>query len=100
MPQIPVGQSSLAHLLLDGQADLFLAYYSSCQETLRVASSLQVLELLPDLAVTADFGLTILAGAAPMAAALALYILSQEGQTIQARHGFDAPLIPASPVRQ
>jgi ABC-type molybdate transport system substrate-binding protein len=99
MPQIPAGQSALAHFLLSGQADLFLAYHSACRETLRVAPSLQMVELPPELAVAADFGLTVLAAAAPLAATLALHILSQEGQTILAEHGFGTPLLAASPVR-
>jgi ABC-type molybdate transport system substrate-binding protein len=100
MPQIPAGQSVLAYLLLEGkQADLFLAYGSSCQETVRVAPALQVVELPSELAVEATFGLTVLAGAAPPAATLALFILSQEGQTILAQHGFVAPLLLAPPVR-
>jgi ABC-type molybdate transport system substrate-binding protein len=98
MPPIPPGQSPLAYLLQEGrQADLFLAYTSICQETQRAAPALQVVALPPDLAVEADFGLTVLADAAPAAAALALFILSQEGQEILAAHGFAAPLLRASP---
>jgi ABC-type molybdate transport system substrate-binding protein len=100
LPRIPAGQSPLAYLLQEGkQADLFLAYYSICQETVRVAPALQVVELPAELAVAADFGLTLPAGAAPAAATLALFILSQEGQTMLAQHGFAAPLLRASPDR-
>jgi ABC-type molybdate transport system substrate-binding protein len=94
MPSIPAGQSALAYFLQEGrQADFFLAYYSICQETVRVAPALQLIELPAELAVQAAFGLTVLMDAAPAAATLALFILSQEGQTILARHGFDSPLL-------
>jgi ABC-type molybdate transport system substrate-binding protein len=100
MPQIPAGYSALAYFLQEGkQTDIFLAYYSICQETLRVAPALQVVELPAELAVGAEFGLTVLADASPVAATLALFILAQEGQAILADHGFDAPLLIEAPTR-
>jgi ABC-type molybdate transport system substrate-binding protein len=94
MPQIPAGQSALAYLLQEGQqADLFLAYYSACQETLRAAPTLQLVELPAELSMEATFGLTVPRDADAAAGTLALFILSQEGQAILARHGFDAPLL-------
>ncbi len=50
--------------------------------------------LPPELAVGADYGLTVIAGAPPPAYQFALFILSVEGQRILARHGFAAPALP------
>ena len=48
--------------------------------------------MLPnDLAVGADYGLTVIDGADPVAQQLVRFILSSKGQGIFARHGFEAP---------
>jgi ABC-type molybdate transport system substrate-binding protein len=50
---------------------------------------------LPDaLAVSADYGLTVMADASPGAYRFALFILSPEGQRILAAYGFSAPNLP------
>lgn len=50
---------------------------------------------LPDnLAVGADYGLTVMATASPAAYRFAMYILSGDGQRILANHGFAAPGVP------
>jgi molybdate transport system substrate-binding protein len=46
------------------------------------------------LAVSADYGLTVMADASPAASQFALFILSPEGQRILASHGFSAPNLP------
>jgi hypothetical protein len=55
----------------------------------------RVVELPPELAIGAEYGLTLLEAAAASrpAAALALYILSSDGQGILRKHGFDARLL-------
>jgi molybdate transport system substrate-binding protein len=53
---------------------------------------LQTVELPPFRAVTADYGMTVLAGAKPDASRLALFILSPAGQKILAGSGFSAPM--------
>jgi hypothetical protein len=51
---------------------------------------------VPDvLQVGPEYGLTILKGARPAAADLALYILSPDGQALLARHGFGPVGLPA-----
>lgn len=45
----------------------------------------------------ADYGLTVLPTRNERAAALALFVLSQEGQKILSRNGFDAPLFSPGP---
>jgi molybdate transport system substrate-binding protein len=56
---------------------------------------INTVELPPELAVSADYGLTVLKSASQeRAAQFALFILSPTGQKILAEHGFDAPLQP------
>jgi molybdate transport system substrate-binding protein len=50
---------------------------------------------LPDaLAVSADYGSTVMADASPGANQFALFILSTKGQRILASYGFLAPNLP------
>jgi ABC-type molybdate transport system substrate-binding protein len=56
---------------------------------------INTVELPAELAVTADYGLTVLKSAnQERGAQFALFILSPTGQKILAEHGFDAPLQP------
>jgi len=94
-PRPPDGQSVYAWYVLEGRADLFLAYCTAGHEAVAEAPGISVVELPPELAVGADYGLTVLQAADPKAALpLVLYMLSAEGQAILARYGFDAPLLP------
>jgi ABC-type molybdate transport system substrate-binding protein len=94
--RVAPGTHPLVSLILEtGQAELFLAYRPLAQAARRAAPSLQLVDLPAELAVEASFGLTVLAGAAPETATLALFILSAAGQAILAQHGFDAPLLPS-----
>ena len=94
-PRPPDGRSVYAWHVLEGRADLFLAYCTAGREAAAEAPGVTVVELPPELAVGAEYGLTVLQ-AANMQAALpfVLYILSAEGQAILASYGFDAPLSP------
>jgi ABC-type molybdate transport system substrate-binding protein len=50
---------------------------------------------MPDeLAVGADYGLTVIVGASPQAYQLAMFIMSVDGQRVLAKHGFTAPALP------
>jgi len=91
----PNGRSVYAWHLLEGRADLFLAYCTAGREAVAEAPGLMLVELPPELAVGAEYGLTVLRAANAQAAVLfVLYVLSPDGQAILARHGFDAPLAP------
>jgi len=94
-PRAPGGRSVYAWHVLEGRADLFLAYCTAGREAAAEAPGLTVIELPPELAVGADYGLTVLRTANTQAAiSFVLYLLSAEGQAILARYGFDAPLSP------
>jgi ABC-type molybdate transport system substrate-binding protein len=55
---------------------------------------LQNISLPETLAVGADYGLTVMNDSPPQAYALAMFILSGDGQRILERHGFSAPALP------
>ena len=94
-PLPPDGRSVYAWHIVEGRADLFLAYCTAGREAVAEAPGLTLVELPPELAVGADYGLTVLRAANTQAAVpFVFYILSAEGQAILARHGFDAPLAP------
>ena len=94
-PAPPPGRSVYAWHVLEGRADVFLAYCTAAREAAAEAPFLQILDLPPELAVGAEYGLTVLRGADPrVALPFALYVLSPDGQATLARHGFDAPLAP------
>jgi molybdate transport system substrate-binding protein len=54
---------------------------------------ISTVELPPELAITASYGMTMLKSAHPEAARLAMFILSPAGQRILMANGFDAPLL-------
>jgi len=92
-PRPPDGRSVYAWHVLEGRADLFLAYCTAGREAAAEAPGITVVEMPPELAVGAEYGLTVLrAGNAQAALPLVLYMLSKDGQAILARYGFDAPL--------
>ncbi|WP_246275566.1 substrate-binding domain-containing protein, partial [Brasilonema bromeliae] len=91
-PPVPDGKNSLVYFLEETkQADVFLAYYTSAISrrldasriaALETAPDLQLVELPDNLAVKADYGLTVLKDASPDGKKLAEYILSPFGQKI------------------
>ncbi len=95
-PPVPAGQNSLVYFI-EGthQADVFLAYQSSAAAALAIAPDLQVIDLPSDLAVTGDYGLTVLNGTDPGTGALEQYLLSPAGQAVLASYGF-GPAMPAT----
>jgi molybdate transport system substrate-binding protein len=92
----PVGRNAYAWHLTEGRADLFLAYCTGARDAQKEIPGLQIIALPDALAVSADYGLTVIAGASPGAYQFALFILSTEGQRILASYGFSAPNLPNS----
>jgi ABC-type molybdate transport system substrate-binding protein len=94
-PAPSAGRSLYAMLVERGDADLFLTYCTNAVQAQREVPALKIVALPPDLAVSADYGLTVLNTARPEAARFALYLLSPAGQAIFAQHGFAAVALPA-----
>jgi ABC-type molybdate transport system substrate-binding protein len=90
-PAAPEGRTIYSVLLEQGDADMFLAYCTSAQSARTENPGQQVIALPETLAVGADYGLTVVAGASPAAYRFALFILSPEAQRIFTKHGFTAP---------
>jgi len=87
----PEGANPLAWMLGHGQADLFIAYCSGGKAVLDQLPGAASVEMPADLAVTPQFGLTVLSGGSPSAARFALFMLSRTGREILVRNGFEAP---------
>ncbi len=96
-PRPPPGKGVYAWNLEEKRADLFLIYCTNARGTAKDLAGTTIVELPPNLAITADYGLTVLrTGDAAKELALLSFILAPEGQAILAQHGFDAPLLPAA----
>jgi molybdate transport system substrate-binding protein len=89
----PADVSVLAWHLREARADIFLGYCSAGADFSKDLPGATVVNLPPELATGADYGLTLLPTKNEQAAAFALFILSREGQKILAQNGFDAPLL-------
>jgi molybdenum ABC transporter molybdate-binding protein len=93
-PPPPKDRSAYAHAMASGQADLFLTYCTNASQARAEVPGLQIVAIPDDLAVGADYGLTVIVGARREAERLAQFVLSAAGQSILARHGFTAVTQP------
>lgn len=87
----PEGRNQYAWVMTENRADLFLTYCTNAVLARRDTGALRIVPVPDELAVGADYGLSILTPDHPAATRLALYILSPPGQRILADYGFDAP---------
>ncbi|MGA8261556.1 MAG: molybdate ABC transporter substrate-binding protein [Arenicellales bacterium] len=90
----PNVNSPYAHVVSTGQADIFLTYCTNAVLAGKEVPSLQVVQVPEELAVGADYGLTVIGTPRPEALRFALFILSTSGQQILQRHGFTAVGLP------
>jgi ABC-type molybdate transport system substrate-binding protein len=90
----PAGRNAYGWHIAEGRADIFLAYCTAARDAQKQYAELQMIALPDELAVSADYGLTVMADASPGAHRFALFILSSEGQRILASYGFSAPNLP------
>jgi len=93
-PTAPAGRTVYGMLIAEGKADLFLTYCTNAMEAKKEVTGAQIVALPDELAVGADYGLTVIANASPDAYRFAMSILSADGQRILAKHGFSAPALP------
>ncbi|WP_216595032.1 molybdate ABC transporter substrate-binding protein [Collimonas arenae] len=88
-PPVPAGQDAVKYFLEHKQADAFIGYCSS-RQTVPDARFTKV-ELPAELAISADFGLTVLnpnTGSHDAAYRFALFLLSPQAQQIFVNYGF------------
>ncbi len=90
----PAGRNGYGWHIAEGRADIFLAYCTAARDAQKENPGLQIIALPDALAVSADYGLTVMNDASPAAYRFALFILSSEGQRILASYGFSAPNLP------
>jgi molybdate transport system substrate-binding protein len=93
-PTAPAGRTVYGMLIADGKADLFLSYCTNAMEAKKEVTGAQIVALPDELAVGADYGLTVIANAPPDAYRFAMSILSVDGQRVLAKYGFSAPTLP------
>ncbi len=93
-PTAPAGRTVYGMLIADGKADLFLSYCTNAMEAKKEVTGAQIVALPDELAVGADYGLTVIANAPPDAYRFAMSILSADGQRVLAKYGFSAPTLP------
>ncbi len=86
--QPPAGRSVYGWHVAEGRADIFLAYCTAAHEAKAQNPGQQIVELPAALSVGADYGLTVISGAAAPAQDFARFIVSPEGQKILAGYGF------------
>ena len=93
-PTAPAGRTVYGMLIAEGKADLFLTYCTNAMEAKKDVIGAQIVALPDELAVGADYGLTVIANVPPDAYRFAMSILSADGQRTLAKYGFSAPVLP------
>src|SRR5262245_11251785 len=86
----PSGRTVYGWHVAEGRADIFLTYCTNALAAHKEDSRQQIVPLPDNLAVGADYGLTVMTGASPYAQQFAEFIMSSQGQQILANHGFAA----------
>ena len=87
----PQGRNVYGWHVAEGHADIFLTYCTNALVAQTQNTGQQIVELPDQLAVGADYGLTVIKDASPGATQLAQFILSSQAQAILARYGFAPP---------
>ncbi|MCW5773065.1 MAG: molybdate ABC transporter substrate-binding protein [Rhodospirillaceae bacterium] len=90
-PAPPKDRSLYGKLVEEGAADIFLTYRTNAVQAKREVPALQIVAVPDALAVGAEYGLTVIAGARPEAGHFAAFIRSQAGRAILERFGFGLP---------
>ncbi len=74
--------------IAEGRADIFLTYCTNALTAQKENPGQQIIALPDNLAVSADYGLTVITGASSAAQTLADFIMSAAGQKILSTYGF------------
>jgi molybdate transport system substrate-binding protein len=87
-PPLVPGHGAVQGIFLTNRADVMLGYCSGAGSVMRDVPDLTSVMLPPALTVGPAYGLIVLSDH-PLAAQYALFVLSERGQAILAKHGFD-----------
>ncbi|ASL43122.1 Molybdate-binding periplasmic protein [Burkholderia sp. AD24] len=90
-PQVPAGQDPVKYFMTTRRIDVFIGYCSSHEPT--PDTTLTQVELPAELAIAADYGMTVIesrqnAATREAAYRLALYLMSPAAQDVLTRYGF------------
>jgi ABC-type molybdate transport system substrate-binding protein len=86
----PAGRTTYGWHVAEGRADIFLTYCTNALAAQNENPGQQIIALPESLAVSADYGMTVMNAAPAAARAFADFIVSAAGQKILAGHGFAA----------
>jgi len=84
----PAGRTVYGWHVVEGRADIFLTYCTNALAALKENPEQQIVGLPDNLAVGADYGLTVISGASSAAQEFADFMMSSAGQEILVGHGF------------
>jgi len=87
-PTPPAGQSVYAAMLAERQADLFVTYCTNAVSARQERAGLQIVDVSPQINVSATYGLAVLREADPVAQRFAAYLSGSTAQGILRRNGF------------
>jgi len=84
----PPGRTVYGWHVAEGRADIFLTYCTNALTAQKENPRQQIVNLPNNLAVGADYGLTVISGSSLATQQFANFIMSPEGQAILMKHGF------------
>jgi molybdate transport system substrate-binding protein len=87
-PPLVAGRGAVQGVFLADRADIMLGYCSGSQPVMREIPGLVSVALPPALTVGPAYGMVVLSDDT-LAARFALFVMSEQGQAILQRHGFD-----------
>ena len=84
----PVGRNQYGWVMASGKADVFLTYCTNAVLAKSDVPALEIIQIPPELNVSAEYGMIVLKDAPAAADLLAEFILSEGGQAVLTRYGF------------
>ena len=87
-PPLVAGHGQVQGVFLADRADIMLEYCSGSSAVMREVAGLVSIAMPPALSVGPAYGMVVLSDH-PQAARFALFVMSEAGQAILQRHGFD-----------
>jgi molybdate transport system substrate-binding protein len=91
----PEGRNPYAWVMEGKKADVFLTYCTNGVLAKKELPQLQVVPIVPEISVGADYGMVVLDGSSNEAWRLGMFILGPEGQKTLFEYGFVAGGVPA-----
>lgn len=89
----PKGKNQYGWVMSEQRADLFITYCTNAVLAQKQEPQLQIIKVPAPLAVGASYGLIVKEGAQSDAWGLAMFMLSEPGQSILNRYGFESPTL-------